>query len=349
MSVVQMGSDGCVRGWLTALAERVDLSAVESRELFDRLFDGKIGEPEAAALLVALRMKGETKVELAAAASSLRARMIPFPAGESDILDTCGTGGDGTGTFNISTAVAFVAAAAGMRVVKHGNRAVSGRSGSADVLHELGLPAQAGPAWAARCLRDIGLAFCYAPHFHPALTRLADLRRRLGVRTILNSLGPLANPAGAAYQLIGVGRPELIDPFAGALAQLGTRHGLVVCGADGFDEVSLSGPTLVREIRAGSILAHEWSPADFGLEPCRLDDLQVANAAESAAVIRGILADEPGSPRRMVVANAAAALLAADRVPTLRDGVTIADATIRSGRAARVLERLRLVPADCDS
>jgi anthranilate phosphoribosyltransferase len=343
---VQSESTDYMRGRLTTLIERIDLSRSEARDLFDRLFDGGFGEPEAAALLVALRMKGETRIELAAAASSLRERMIPFPVSGSDVLDTCGTGGDGTGTFNISTAVAFVAAAAGVRVVKHGNRAASGRSGSADVLRELGLPAEAGPQWSARCLREAGLAFCFAPHFHPAMTRLADLRRRLGVRTILNSLGPLANPAGAVYQLVGVGRPDLIDPFAGALSDLGTRHALVVCGTHGFDEVSLSGPTLVREIRAGSVVAQEWTPAEFGLESCRLAELQVGDVAGSAAVIRDVLADVPGAPRRMVLANAAAALLAAEHASSLRDGVAIADKAIRSGQARGVLERLLAVPVD---
>jgi anthranilate phosphoribosyltransferase len=288
-------------------------------------------------------MKGESIVELAVAARALRARMVPLDTGGRDVLDTCGTGGDGAGTFNVSTAVAFVTAAAGVPVVKHGNRAVSGRSGSSDVLRELRLPVGAGPEWSSQCFHDAGLAFCFAPHFHPALTRLAAVRRRLGVRTILNSLGPLANPAGAAFQLIGVGHPEMLDPLAGALAALGTRHAVVVCGIDGFDEVSLTGPTLVRDVRGRTITASEWSPADFGLEPCRLDDLRAADGAASAAMISEVLDDQPGPARRIVVANAAAALLAGDRVPTLRDGLTLADATIRTGQARRLLDRLRAV------
>lgn len=338
-----MATDG--KAWfssvLSGLIDHRQLPADQSGVIFDRLFDGELSDTEAATLLVALRMKGESAAELAAAARSLRARMVAFPTDGEDVLDTCGTGGDGAGTFNISTAVAFVVAAAGVRVVKHGNRAVSGRSGSADVLRELGLPVEAGPEWAARCLRETGLAFCFAPHFHPALTRLADLRRQLGVRTILNCLGPLANPANAAYQLLGVGRPELLDPLAGALADLGTRHAILVSGADAFDEVSLAGPTLVRDVRSGSVTAAEWTPADLGLESCRPDDLRAGSAAESATFVRDVLDDRPGPARRIVVANAAAALLAADRVPTLRDGVTLADATIATGAARRICDRLR--------
>jgi anthranilate phosphoribosyltransferase len=334
-------SPDTVRRLLTVLIEVRELSTGDAGQLFERLFDGRLSDGEAAALLVALRMKGETAGELASAAAALRARMVAFPTGSAEVLDTCGTGGDGARTFNISTGVAFVAAGAGVRVVKHGNRAVSGRSGSADVLRELGLPAEAGPDWAARCLREAGLAFCFAPHFHPALTRLADLRQRLGVRTILNSLGPLANPAGAAYQLIGVGRVEMLDPMADALAVLGVRHAIVVCGADGFDEVSLMGPTLVREVRGNTVMTAAWTPVDFRLEPCQLADLQASGPTESAATVRDVLTDHPGPARRIVVANAAAALLAADRVSTLREGVALADETISSRRAADVLERLR--------
>ena len=326
---------------LAALIERRDLTAVEMCALMHAVVGGACGEAETAALLVALRMKGETADELAAAAAVLREYRVHFDAGRDGVLDTCGTGGDGTGTFNISTATALVVAAAGVPVVKHGNRAASGRSSSADVLCELGLPIEAGPAWAARCLRETGLAFCFAPHYHPALARVAELRRRLGIRTLFNCLGPLANPAGAAYQLLGVGRPELLDPIAGALAELGTRHALVVCGADGFDEVSLTGPTLVREVRGGAVTAREWTPGDFGLESCRLEELGAAGPAASAAVVRGVLDDRPGPARRVVVANAAAALLAADRVGSLGDGVALADTTIRTGRARQVWERIR--------
>jgi anthranilate phosphoribosyltransferase len=328
------------RDVLDTMLDRNDLTAGQARCVIDYL----LGEPEfadAAALLVALRMKGESATELAAAAAALRERMTAFATGRDDVLDTCGPGGTGDRTFNISTAAAIVAAGAGVPVVKHGNRAVSSLSGSADVLRELGLPIESGPAWARRCLDAAGLAFCFAPHFHPILARLGDLRRRLGVRTIFNCLGPLANPAAASYQLLGLGRTSQLDSMAGALAILGTRHALVVCGPDGFDEVSLSGPTAVREVRGGTVTQLMWTPDDFGLEPCRVDEFRVADAAASAAVIREVLDDCPGPARRIVVANAAAALLAADRVKTLWEGVQMADASIHNGTARQVLERLR--------
>jgi anthranilate phosphoribosyltransferase len=266
--------------------------------------------------------------------------MIRWDPGRPGILDTCGTGGDGSGTFNISTATAFVVAAAGVPVVKHGNRAVSSKSGSADVLAELGVSLEGDPVQARLCLDKSGLAFCFAPHFHPALKRLAGLRRRLGVSTLFNCLGPLANPAGATYQLLGVGRPELLDLIAGALARLDTEHTLVVCSRDGLDEVSLSAPTLVREVRGKDITAREWTPDDFGLEPCTLADLRTDGAQASARLIRGILEGRDGPATRLVLANAAAALFAADQVSSLKQGVTKAREAIASGRARTVLELL---------
>lgn len=310
------------------------------RGLMEDLISARCTEAEAAALLIGLRMKGETCGEIASAAGVLREHMIRLDTGRTDALDTSGTGGDGSGTFNISTAAALVAAAAGVPVVKHGNRAVSSRSGSADVLAELGLCVEAGPAWAKCCLDRAGFAFLFAPHFHPALKNVAALRRRLGVRTLFNVLGPLANPAGAAYQLIGVGRPELLDLMAGALAQLGTRRALLVWGRDGLDEVSLSGPTLVREVQQGSVTNREWTPDDFGLEPCTAEDLHADGPVASAARIRAVLDGVPGPAQRMVLANAAAALLAAERVQHLQEGVAKAAEAIASGRARQVLEQL---------
>lgn len=324
---------------LGAAIEHRPLSAEQMRAFLGSLMTGTCNEAEAAALLVALRMKGETPSEVAAAAAVMREHMIRLDTGRDDVLDTCGTGGDGSGTFNISTAAALVAAGAGVAVVKHGNRAMSSRSGSADVLAALGVKIDLDAAGARRCLNDAGLAFCFAPQFHPAMRHVAGLRRRLGVRTLFNCLGPLANPANAPYQLLGVGRPELLETLAGALAELGSRHALLVCGRDGLDEVSLSAPTLVREVRNGTIQAWEWTPADFGLEECNLADLRAADAEESARIIRSVLAGASGPALRIVVANAAAALLAADQAATLREAVARATDAIRSGKAGEVLAK----------
>lgn len=335
--------------WHTAglplLLERRDLPDDLVRAAVTDLTAGTFDEAEAAALLVALRLKGESASELAAAVMVLRGVMHRLDCASRPVLDTCGTGGDGSGTFNISTATALVVAAAGVPVVKHGNRSVSSRSGSADVLGALGVPVEAGPAWAQKSLDRLGIAFCFAPHFHPALAKVGPLRRKLGVRTIFNLLGPLLNPAGAEHQLLGVGRTELLDPMAGALARLGTRDALLVCGRDGLDEVTLSGPTMVRRVRDGRVESFEWDPADFGLEPAAVEDLRADGPEASAATIRGVLAGDAGPARRIVLANAAAALLVSGRVARLADGVGLAARAIDSGDAGRVLEGLARPPA----
>jgi anthranilate phosphoribosyltransferase len=325
---------------LSALIEGRDLTPVQMCGLMHGLLSGSLGEAETAAVLVALRMKGESADEVAAAAAVMREYGLPLAAGRSDVLDTCGTGGDGSGTFNISTAAALVVTGAGVPVVKHGNRAVSSRSGSADVLAALGVTIDCDPATARRCLDGAGMAFCLAPRFHPSLQRLGVVRRRLGVRTLFNCLGPLANPARAPYQLLGVGWPDWLDRLATAVARLGTRCALLVSGSDGLDEVTLSGPTLVREVKGDSIRALEWTPEDFGLAACSLEELRAEGPEDSAAVISRILAGADGPPTRVVLANAAAALLAVGRVTTLREGVDCAAEAVRSGRAARVLRDL---------
>jgi anthranilate phosphoribosyltransferase len=317
-----------------------DLPPARVTEAVRDLVAGRVDDARAAAFLTALRMKGETAAEIAAAALVLREQMIQLVPVSGPVLDTCGTGGDESGTFNISTVAALVAAGAGIPVVKHGNRAVSSRSGSADVLRELGVPVEAGPEWAQRCLDRIGFAFCFAPQFHRGMAHVATLRRRLGVRTLFNLLGPLANPANAPYQLLGVGKPELLDPLAGAIAALGTRQAVLVCSFDGLDEVSLAAPTMVRVVRGGEYEAREWNPTDFGLDPVSIRSIQATGPAQSAAMIRGILDGEDGPARRITLANAAAALWAAEVVKTLREGVDRADASLKSGHARVVLEHL---------
>lgn len=330
---------------LAALIERRELSVAQVESVFEQALAGRLGESEMAAFLVAMRMKGETGGELAAAARVLRRRMTRLNVESNQLLDTCGTGGDDSGTFNISTAAAIVAAGAGASVVKHGNRAVSSRCGSADVLAELGVPIEAGVEWARDCLARAGLAFCFAPQFHPAMKHLGPLRKRLGVRTMVNLLGPLANPAGAAFQLLGVGRRELLEPVAEALAALGTRGAYVVCSDDGLDEVSLSAPTNFVQVTGESVCrSGRWLPEDFGLERCRMSDLAAADAVESARTTRSVLAGEAGPARRVVLANAAIALLATQTVSNVLDGVRRAAEAIDSGRAAAVLQRMMVNP-----
>jgi anthranilate phosphoribosyltransferase len=326
---------------LPALIARRELAEAEMRGALNEMLLGRHDDGEAAAFLIALRMKGETAGEIAAAARVLRQHMVGWEPHLPEVLDTCGTGGDGLGTFNISTAASLVVAGAGMPVVKHGNRSVSSRSGSADVLAALGISIEGDAGHARQCLHETGLAFCFAPNFHPALRHVAALRRRLGVPTIFNCLGPLANPAGAPRQLLGVGRPELVDVIAGALAQLGTANTLVVAGRDGLDEVTLAAPTLVRQVRGTEIASWEWTPDDFGLPFCSLAALQAEDAAASAAIIERILDRDDGPATQIVLANAAAALLAAGKVTEPKAGVMLARAALQSGKALQVLQKLR--------
>lgn len=317
-----------------------DLSAARITEAVRDLVAGRVDEARGAAFLTALRMKGETAEEVAAAALVLREQMVRLVPVSGPVLDTCGTGGDDSGTFNISTAAALVAAGAGVPVVKHGGRAVSSKSGSADVLRELGVPIDAGTEWAQKSLERCGFAFCFAPHFHRGMAHVSDLRRKLGVRTLFNLLGPLANPASAPYQLLGVGKPELLDPLAAAIARLGIRQAVLVCSKDGLDEVSLAAPTMVRVVRGNEYESREWQPSEFGLSAVSTDAIRAADSASSAAIIRSVLANEDGPARRIVVANTAAALWTAEAVTTLKDGVAMAEAALAAGKPRAVLEAL---------
>jgi len=337
-----------------ALPQGGRLTGDEVRSLTDAVLTGTVDLEAFGRWLTALADAGETAAEIAGVAAALRGRMLPLDAGLPDdvvVADTCGTGGDGSGSFNISTAAAIVVAAAGQPVAKHGNRAVSSRTGSADVLAALGVKADAPAATSASCLRELGLCFCLAPAHHPALAAVGPLRRSLARPTVFNLVGPLCNPAGATVQVIGVGRPAAREPMAEAARRLGIRRALVVSGflADRgggvgpkpFDEVSLFGPTEVIDVSADRLTRYRWTPEDFGLTTLpseRLGELEVAGPEDSAAAIRAVLGGELGARRDVVVLNAAAVLVAAGRAaPPAARG--LAEEAIDSGRAADLLGR----------
>jgi anthranilate phosphoribosyltransferase len=325
---------------IAKLVERDSLSVAEMRATFEAIMEGKCREAELAAFLTALRMKGETVDEIVGAATVMRERVTPIRADREGLLDTCGTGGDALSTFNISTATALVAAACGVPVAKHGNRSFSGTSGSAEVLRELGVNIEVGVPVVERSIQELGIGFCYAPLLHPSMRHAQPVRQAIRFRTIFNILGPLTNPARADHQLLGVSRRDLVDKLGEALSRLGTRHAFVVCGHDGLDEVTLTGPTFVAEVRDGTSHTLQWHPEDFGLPGCRLEDLRANSITESAERIRAILAGEAGAGRDIVLANAAAALLAAGHVADLPAGVARAATAVDSGRARRLLGSL---------
>jgi anthranilate phosphoribosyltransferase len=326
---------------LQALSDGLALSADESERAIGSLLDGGVAEPLAAALLTAIRTRGETADELEGAMRAVRQRMIgwesPIPSGR--LLDTCGTGGDGAGTVNLSTAAAIVVAACGIPVVKHGNRAASGNSGSSDVLTALGIAADPGPEFLARGLADLNIAFLFAPRFHPGLRHVAAVRRQLPFRTLFNLVGPLCNPASPAYQLVGATDEGRAGLMAAVLARMPhVRRAAVVTGSDGLDEVTLGGPTRVLVIESGVVRGSTWAPEDFGLGPRNADGLRVDGPKDSADRIRRTLAGEPGPVRDYLLANAAAALWVVDRSP-LAEGVARAAAAIDSGVAVGLLKR----------
>lgn len=305
------------------------------------IMEGRCSPVEISALLTALAVKGESAEELAGAAQAMRAKAARITTRRTGLLDTCGTGGDRLHTFNISTAAALVAAAAGVPVAKHGNRAASSASGSADVLEALGVNVSLSPEQVGRCLDEVGIGFCFARVMHTAMKHVAPVRAELGFRTIFNLLGPLTNPAGADYQLIGASRVATAEKLAGALSQLGTRRAFVVCGADQLDEVSLWGETVVWEVAGGEVQSKAWSAATFNLPECAVGALQVEGPQQSAAVIRGVLQEGQGGARRdIIVANAAAALVAACAASSLEEGVEMALSVIASGAAGGKLEEL---------
>lgn len=336
-----------VDAWTAALGRGDRRSADETERLVGAVLAGTVDLEGFGRWLVALAEAGESAAEIAGVAAALRERMLPVPSRWDTLVDTCGTGGDGAGTFNISTAAAVVVAAAGQPVAKHGNRAVSSRTGSADVLEALGVRVDVDPATSAASLRDVGLCFCLAPRHHPAMARVGPLRRSLGRPTVFNLVGPLCNPAAATVQVIGVGRPAAREPLAEAARRLGAARTLVVSGhvagsAAAFDEVSLCGPTDVIDVSAAGITRLRWTPADFGMETLpatRLGELAVADSAGSAAAIRAVLAGERGPRRDVVVLNAAAALWAAGAAADLPAARARAEAAIDSAAASRLLAR----------
>ena len=312
----------------------------EMLELWRRLMSGGLSPVQMAGLLVGLRVKKETIGEIAAAARIMRefSTRVEVPD-HTHLVDIVGTGGDGVRTFNISTAAMFVAAAAGARVAKHGNRSVSSSSGSADVLESLGANITLAPAQVAACLMQTGIGFMFAPNHHAAMRHAAAVRKELGVRTIFNILGPLTNPASAPNQLMGVFHPDLVGIQVRVLQQLGSRHVLVVHGKDGMDEVSLGAATLVGELRDGQVREYEIHPEDFGMAMVSHRGLAVANPAESRALLMDALRGAPGPAREIVVLNAGVALYAADCVGSIAEGITRARAAIASGAAVARLEQ----------
>lgn len=328
-----------LRGAIAKVAAGKSLSQEEAAEAFDLVMSGAATPVQIGALLMGLRARGETVEEIAGAARAMRAKVLTVRAPEGAI-DTCGTGGDGKGTFNISTCAAFVVAGAGVPVAKHGNRAISSRSGSADVLKELGVNIEASPETISRCIAECGLGFMFAPAHHAAMRHVAQVRTELGTRTILNLLGPLANPAGAKYQIVGVFGKEWVEPIAQVLALLGTVRAWVVHGSDGLDELTTTGISDVALVDAGKVSTFRISPRNAGLPDARPEDLTGGNAVENAAHIRALLGGLRGPLRDIVLLNAAAALLVAGKAKTLREGVALASESIDSGKALAVLEAL---------
>jgi anthranilate phosphoribosyltransferase len=325
---------------LARLLDRRDLSRVEAREAMSEIMRGEATPAQIGGFLVALRLKGETVDEIAGCAEAMREHVLAVEPLREDLVDTAGTGGDGAHTLNISTAAALVAAAAGAGVAKHGNRAVSSASGSADVLEALGFELELEPARIARSIDELGFGFMFAPTHHPAMRHAAPVRRELAARTIFNVLGPLTNPARARAQIVGVYSPELVPTIAGVLASLGAHRAFVVHGAGGIDELSPAGPNLVCEVVDGGVLRREIDPLDLGVERCAEDDLRGGSPAENAAAIRGVFAGEPGARRDAILLNAAGAIAAAGHADDLQEGLELARETVDSGAAASRLEEL---------
>lgn len=315
------------------------LSEAEAADVMREIMSGQATPAQVGAFLVALRLKGETVDEITGMARVMREHALAVPAADlPGLVDTCGTGGDASGTFNVSTAAAFVVAAAGARVAKHGNRAMTSACGSADVLEALGAKIDLPPEQVGRCIREVGIGFMFAQVFHPAMKNVAGPRREIGVRTVFNVLGPLTNPAGAAHQLLGVARPELAPLLAEALGRLGARHALVVHGHGGLDELSLSGPSTVHELREGVVREYAVSAEEVGLSHAPNDAIRGGSPEENAAALRAVLEGEGGPLRDITLLNSAAALVAGDVAAELDEGVAQAAKAVDCGAARDKLD-----------
>ena len=334
-----------------ALVDRRDLTRLEAAAAMEAIMSGAATNAQIAAFLTALRMKGETVEELIGFAQVMREKVVKVRPRAGDmvgatgtdremLIDTCGTGGDASGTFNVSTATAFVVAGAGLRVAKHGNRSVSSLCGSADVVETLGIDIELSPAQVASCIDEVGIGFLYAPLLHTAMKHVMATRREMGVRTVFNMLGPLTNPAGANAQVIGVYAASLTDPLARVLAELGTLRAFVVHGADGLDEISNTGESHISEVHEGVVRSSTVRPEDFGMPRAAIRDLQGGDREENARIIRQVLGGETGPRRDIVLMNAAAALVVGNKAEDLKEGVALAAAAIDERSAAGKLEDL---------
>ncbi len=326
--------------------QRESLTRDEARGVMSEILTGHASDAQIAGLLVALHMKGESVDEIVGFAEAIRAAATPLPVSAAlalkneDVIDTCGTGGDARGTFNVSTATALVLAGGGVKVAKHGNRSISSQCGSADVMEALGVNINLSPQRLAECLQQVGFAFLFAPAMHSATRYVQPARRELRMRTVFNLLGPLTNPAGASAQIVGVYAPELVEKVAEALWMLGLRRALVVHGSDGLDEISLSGPTRVAELRDGRIRSSEIAPEEFGLQRVPLSEIAGGDAPTNARLIRGVLEGRRSPHRDIVLLNAAAAFVVADKADSIPEALPLAKQSIDSGAARSKLEEL---------
>jgi anthranilate phosphoribosyltransferase len=325
---------------LSKIVSRSDLTLAEAREVMREIMRGEATQAQIGAFLTALRMKGETVDEIAGCAQAMRESAIAVKPKRNQLVDTCGTGGDGSGTFNISTTVAFVAAGAGLAVAKHGNRSVSSRCGSADLLQALGVNLELTPEQVAQCIDKVGIGFLFAPKLHPAMKYALAPRQEIGLRTIFNILGPLSNPAQARRQLLGVYHSDLTELMAKVLRALGTEHAFVVHGADGLDELSVTGQNKISRLRSSDIETYYLDPQDLGLPRAKLSDLAGGSVEDNAAITKALLAGKDGPKRDVVLLNAAAVLIAGGKASSFSEGLKLAAEAIDNGSAQRKLHQL---------